>query len=364
MMMAHPASALSQRQCDRLPATLHALRPGTSPCSSDRTPAASSPSWLTSSIRRACAALSSVILLSAALPVLSQNTPFTAPFELTHDKPFVQVMVNGKGPFRFVIDTGTAGEAFVSGQLADELQLPTAGQVHLTDPSKQGGQSVPLVMVQSLVVAGVVFRDIKAVRHPLSQADGNCDGMLGFGLFRDYLLTLDYPNRRLSLATGSVAPDGGQSVLPFRTPYGIPIVPLNIGGVEFQAQIDSGGTGLSLPATLVSHLKFDSVPTLFGYAESLSTRFELRAAQLAGDVHLGGYTFPRPFVEIHSAFPVANFGSSAMQGFVFTFDQKGGLVRFQSSELQHRLGATPTASTLEHAARQEEPKITGLIPIG
>jgi len=312
-------------------------------------------------VSRACASLTSVIVVSTVL--IAQSVPMSAPIELTHGKPFVMVMVNDKGPFRFVVDTGTGGEAFVSAELADQLHLPESGYIRLSDPSKQGSQRVPLVVMDTLQVAGVVFTGVKAVRHTLSSADGNCDGLLGFGLFRDYLLTLDYPHRRITLDLGTLTPDGERSVLPFSKPDGIPIVPMHIGSLQIDAQIDSGGTGLSLPQTLVPRLKFISDPEAFGRAQSLSTRFEIKAARLASDVHLGNYTFATPFVEINSAFPLANFGGSAMQNFTFTFDQKHGLVRLESTQRTLRLSATPTQVRMEQAPSLRPPDIS-LVPIG
>jgi len=322
-------------------------------------------------VRCICSALLLAIAASATLAAqntvdqaTSQTTRLTAPIELTHGRPFVTVKVNGKGPFRFIIDTGTGAEAFVSGELADELNLPVVGQVHLSDPSKQGGQRAPIVLIQSLEVAGVTFTAVRATRHALSAGEGSCDGLLGFELFRDYLLTLDFPSRRMTLASGALTPDGEQSVLPFRMPDGIPIIPLHIGELQIEALIDSGGSGLNLPARIVSRLKFDSDPAMYGIAESLSTRFELKAAQLASDVHLGSYTFSRPFVEINSAFPLANLGSCAMQNFVLTFDQKDGLVRFESQQQIMHLGATPMRVTMERVPSDPPPPNYTLVPVG
>lgn len=302
-------------------------------------------------------------LLCAAPALTAQNVSHVTSLEVTRDKPFVQVMVNGRGPFRFVVDTGTAGEAFVSDALADALHLPVIGAVHLTDPSHQGGQHVPVVAIETIEVAGVEFKGVRAVRHALSQADGTCDGLLGFALFHQYLLTLDYPHKQLSLTEGTITANGSGSVLPFRTPYGIPIISLKVGDLELPAQIDSGGTGLSIPDSFAARLKFGVNPELFGFAESFSTRFELRSARLAADVRVGDYVFPQPFVEVQSAFPLANLGSSAMQGFALTFDQKNGVVRFLSSEQIHHLGATPTAMNLEQAPRPDLPSLA-LIPVG
>jgi len=304
-----------------------------------------------------------IVTASLVAQTDSSSSPMSAPLELIHGKPFVMVMVNGKGPFRFIIDTGTGAEAFVSPELSDELKLPIFDHVSLSDASKQGGQRVPVVRIQSLQVAGVQFSGVNAVRHVLHGVEGDCQGLLGFELFRDYLLTIDYPNRRLSLASGNLKPDGEQTVLPFKMPDRIPIIELQIGPVQIDAQIDSGGTGLSLPEGIAGHLKFENNPEFFGIGESLSTRFELRSAKLASDVHLGRYTFTRPFVEINTAFPLANFGSSAMQDFTFTFDQKESLVRFESSKQTLFLGSTPTPIRMERAPTYREPELS-LIPVG
>jgi hypothetical protein len=120
---------------------------------------------------------------------------------------------------------------------------------------------------------------------------------------------------------------------------------------------------LSLPEDFVSRLKFDSDPEVFGIGESISTRFELKAAKLASDIHLGSYTFTRPFVEIHSAFPLANLGSCAMQNFVFTFDQKAGLVQFESSQQTLHLAATPTPLRTVNSPPGRQ-AYNSLVPIG
>ena len=75
----------------------------------------------------------------------------------------------------------------------------------------------------------------------------NCQGVLGFPLFEDFLLTLDYPGRRMLLSTGILPEHAAGSLLPFRMQDGVPIAKLLIDGMNVDAQIDSGGSGLSLP---------------------------------------------------------------------------------------------------------------------
>lgn len=302
-----------------------------------------------------------IVFLCLRLPAQGDN--HSTNLEIVHDKPFVMVMVNGKGPFRFVIDTGTGGQAFVSADLVAQLAIPRSGQITLNDPSGLGGQKVPRVVLDSLQVAGVEFTGVKAAVHDLGSGEGSCQGLLGFKLFRDYLLTLDYPNHRMSLTSGDLKPDGEQSVLAFRMPEGIPIVTIAIGGTRIDAQLDSGGAGLSLPLQLTSQLKFASQYASVSNAHSLSTRFMVMGATLAADVHVGSYTFKRPFVEINPAFPLANFGSCPMQGFAVTFDQKNRLVRLSSQQKTLHLSATPMPMRLQ-SAPDREPVDPKLVPVG
>jgi predicted aspartyl protease len=317
------------------------------------------------SFRALLFALGLFLLPLSALPQPTvAPTVHQAPMLERYGKPYVMVTLNGRGPYRFIIDTGTSAEAIVSPELAAELALPTVGHVSLSDPSGQGSTSAPFVLIQSLELAGVSFPNIRAVSHPFFAEAGECQGLLGFKLFRNHLLTLDFPNRLVSLSEGALTPDGGKTVLPFRMPDGVPVVSLRVDGLEpVEAQLDSGGGGLVLPEKFAAHLKYDVDPIVFANARSLSTRFELKAARLASDVQLGRYTFTHPVVEIHPAFPLINFGSPPMQIFAITFDQKNLLVRFDANQKRFSLTAPPYPSHMMNAPSQLPPS-TGLVPVG
>jgi predicted aspartyl protease len=305
-------------------------------------------------------ALSTSTLIAQVLPDKAHQAPMVE----RYGKPYVLVTINGKGPFRFVIDTGTGGDALVTPELAVELGLPTVGHATLSDPSGQGGKKAPIVRIDSLEFAGAQFANIRAISHPFFAEIGTCDGLLGFTLFRDYLLTLDFPNRLVSLTAGTLVPDGGKSVLPFRMPDGVPIANLKVDGLQpVEAQLDSGGGGLVLPEKLAAHLKYDIDPVVYANGRSVSARFEMKAAKLASDVKLGRYTFTHPVVEIHPAFPLVNFGSPPMQIFAITFDQKNLLVRFTANQKRFTLNAPPCPTRLTNAPVYDPPP-PDLVPVG
>ena len=315
-----------------------------------------------------CFAVGSASGQDAAAPNSSatQSRIYSIPLELIHDKPYVSVLVNGHGPHRFLIDTGTGTDALVTPALAEELHLPVVGRAHLTDPSGLGEQRSEIARIDSLNLGGAEFSDIDAVVHKL-YGDVNCEGVLGFTLFEDFLLTLDFPGHRMTLATGVINADAGEdaggSVLPFRMPEGVPIVALKIDEQQFEAQIDSGGTGLSVPEKDSKELKFGEAPVEFGSAESVSTRFQIKGARLRSDVRLGRYTFTQPFIEINSAFPLVNIGSTPLQHFIITFDQLNELVRLYASQDTLHLDASPTTMELLNAPKREAPDRT-LVPVG
>ena len=306
-----------------------------------------------------CLAIS---LAAGACLLPSQTVIHSAPMMERYGKPYVMVTINNRWPYKFVIDTGTGADAFVSPQLANELGLSNGADAMLNDPSGRGGRLVPMVQLDSIRLAGVEFRGVTALRHEITGEAGTCQGLLGFTLFRNYLLTLDFPNRQVLLAAGALAPDGGKTVLPFRMPDGVPIASLRVDGHSVEAQFDSGGGGLTLPEALAAHLKWEIEPIAFAWGQTLATRFEIKAARLATDVKVGKYTFDRPVVEIHPAFPLVNFGSPPMQSFAITFDQKNLLLRLAADRSHFTLTAPPgpTRLTLEPAKHTD----IALVPVG
>src|ERR1700689_1368673 len=293
-------------------------------------------------------------------PVLSaQAPPNVESMELHRGMPFVQVMVNGEGPFSFVVDTGLGGEAVVSPSFAQKLRLPVSGEAEAGDPSGRNRQKVAVYLIASLTVAGVEFKGIKATQLP-PMPEQDSDGILGFALFRDYLLSLDYPHQQMLLSKGNLNPDGGKTVIPFNMPHDVPVISLKVGSGQVDAHIDSGRMGgLGLPETFAKDLQFASPPVTVGRGRTVSGEIEIKGAQFAGNVQVAGYTFVRPFVEIDSVLPGAVFGAVPLRHFAITFDQKNKLVRLASDEQTFtidppRMMARPAPPDSQPAAPQSK----------
>ena len=244
--------------------------------------------------------------------------------------PAVSVMINGKGPFRFAIDTGGGGTVSVDSAVAVALGLEPIGQVRAGDPSGRNSVVLDLVRLESLTIGGARFEGLDAsVRAGRLRRMGQAvDGILGFGLFQDCLLTLDYPANLLRIDRGELPAANGKDVLAFTRRHGIPSVRLQVDSIWVEADVDAGASGgFMLPASLESKLSLVSPSRVVGHARTIGNEFEIRAADLKGSVRLGGFEFQGATVGFQPIFPTANVGSRVLRDFRVTFDQKNGRMR-------------------------------------
>ena len=273
---------------------------------------------------------------AAQLAAMDAQGRCTVPVKLRHGIPFVQVTLNGRGPFTFAVDTGTSRDAIVSPAVVKALELPFVGRTWLLD---LGGrrEAVDMVEVETLTLTGREFHNIHAMVHEPLATIGRYDGVLGFALFQRTVFTLDFPQRCMRLDDVVLAADADPDVVPFSMPRNVPVVAVTIGKQVVPAQIDSGGGGINLPASAASAFEFDSATEAPVRARSQLSTFLLRAGVMKGELVLGGQVFKKPFVEINDLAAVANLGAVSLQDFAITFDQSQRLVRFQAHKRTHRL---------------------------
>jgi hypothetical protein len=154
------------------------------------------------------------------------------------------------------------------------------------------------------------------------------DGILGFRLFQECLLTLDYPANRLRIERGELPAPNGEDVIAFQIRHGIPSIEIQVDSLSMEADVDAGSPGgFTLPARLEPKLTFVSAPRVIGRGRTIGNDFEIRAADLKGTVRMGGFEYPGPTVSLQPVFDMANIGSRVLGEFRVTFDQKNGRMR-------------------------------------
>lgn len=150
------------------------------------------------------------------------------------------VYINGKGPFRLVLDTG-ATRSGISSQLADILGIPPDPSAAVLLRGVTGAATVQSIHVESLIVGGLT---LDATLMPIvPEVMGGAQGILGTAGFADKRIWIDFRNDRIFItySRGERAGADFQSI-PFRTTRdGLIIIDATVGDVRTKAIIDTGG---------------------------------------------------------------------------------------------------------------------------
>ena len=246
--------------------------------------------------------------------------------------PVVDVKLNGHGPFAFMIDTGAGMQADIDPSVAERLKLRLSGRAINGDPSRENDREVATTTIDSLAIGKAEFRSVTAVVRPqrITRDYPDIDGILGFALFTDYLLTLDYPAMQVRVARGVLPPANGRDILNFEIEERIPVIELAIGRIHVPAHIDSGNfvAGFILPEEIVEQLQLQSAAITVGGARSVTNRIQLKQVQLRDTIRLGAFEYSQPTI----AFPAlsdTNIGFNVLREFVLTFDQKNRRMKLQ-----------------------------------
>lgn len=274
-----------------------------------------------------------LLVLVFAFPAAAQDANVAiAPMHMRGLMPVVEVKINEQGPFIFMIDTGAGMQADIDPSVAQRLRLPLSGRAINGDPSGQNDREVATTTIESLMIDKAEFRNVTAVVRPqrITKDYPEVDGILGFALFTDYLLTLDYPAMQVRLARGGLPAANGRDILNFEIDNQIPIVELAIGRIHLPAHVDSGNfvAGFILPEEIVEQLQLQSEAITVGGARSVTNRIQLKQVQLRDTIHLGGFEYSQPTI----AFPAlsdTNIGFKVLRDFTLTFDQKKRRLRLE-----------------------------------
>jgi predicted aspartyl protease len=122
---------------------------------------------------------------------------FAAPTRLDRiGRVMAEVKVNGKGPFRFVIDTG-ASRSTLAPHLAKSLGLTKAGRNVMLN-GVTGAAEVPTVVVDTLDIGALQFKN-QHLPVIFTSIMGNADGILGVAGFDDQRIDVDFKRDRVTV---------------------------------------------------------------------------------------------------------------------------------------------------------------------
>ncbi len=259
-------------------------------------------------------------------------TAIRLPMRVVKNLPLVPVRIGGQGPFWFTVDTGSGFPVGITRRLAGRLGLSTHGSI----TASAGGRhkEVPLSRIERLALGLAVFDDVPAIvldgagfRRALGAQFG---GILGYPLFKDWLLTLDYPRRQLVLDIGSLPPpDGRDHLRLIPSSDQTPGIVIETERYKIPIMIDTGSSmGLTLYSKLARGLRLAYPPRKGPRSTTLTGRVTARVSRLEGPLYIGRHRIERPPVYLLTHH--ASLGGELLRRYRVTFDQLEGVVRVEA----------------------------------
>lgn len=268
-------------------------------------------------------------MLSEAAPLFTRiGDPVSVPAEIVGHAMFVNVMVNGHGPFRVLLDTGCS-VTLISPKLAEAVGATVADQEDdLIDAQNGLGDPIEVqqVALESIELGGVRFEEVPAAVSDsfemFSAIEGRrVDGALGFPLFSDLFLGLDFSNQRVLL--GSRWPANVPAVrasLPVVEHADVPFVQVKIQGKPVEVMIDTGSNhALQFPSGFVSSFQWKVEPRVGSMVAVFGEVGREQIGRLAGNFSLGGIQEVEPTAVISNG--PASLGLRSLERFCVIFHQ-------------------------------------------
>ena len=233
------------------------------------------------------------------------------------------------GPYHFVIDTG-ASVTLVTPTLARRYPgrypaAPNAPRVRVND-----AMELPSASLRRLELGDALFEDVPVLLYDCAEMSAHLgvriDGILGFPMFRETLLTMDYPGSRVLLQPKNATALTPGTVIPFDDSRKTPLISLRLGERTFATLIDSGSdAAFSLnPAGL--NLRYTAAPRPGATIGTIAGDRTQQIGRLDESLVLGDYTFEHPIVDLSDE--LSAIGAGVLKYFSVTFDQSRDRVMF------------------------------------
>jgi hypothetical protein len=172
------------------------------------------------------------------------------PFTLLNNHIVVDVMLNGKGPFHFIFDSG--GSNIMDPAVAAQINAPGRGNVNVSGVGN-GPERAQIASVDSVRLGTSELTSQRFIVLPTRDGFGasegpQIDGLIGAEFLTKFVTTIDYEGHELRFGDSSDEGATDAQVLPITLAYGHPRVPCRIDDIATTCSMD---TGSRLGATIV-----------------------------------------------------------------------------------------------------------------
>lgn len=250
----------------------------------------------------------------------SRGFEMQIPFDVVDGRIYVQARVNGRGPFKFAVDTGASGWGRADAGLVAALRIEQGESTTNFDGVQ--ATRVATVRLDSLELGGLIRNRLDVItRDYASQMSSEAafSGIIGRKFFSDGLLVIDYPARMLSFSRKQSLSPGDEHVVRYERAFRVPV---SIGDVQVEGNIDTGAdVAFVLPKALfdrVSRAPLESA----GFGQLPNTRIATGRAVVHGPFRISGASLSDVGIRVSDRYPELLVGAHALRHFVVMMDQR------------------------------------------
>jgi len=228
--------------------------------------------------------------------------------------PQVEVVVNGRGPYRMLVDLGS-NVTLLRRDVVEAAEVQVLVERSSTD----------IARIDALRIGAALFTDV----HVASYDVLDVQGVLGFNLLDDFPFTLDYPAKRLSFSHAGIEAPLGHGVLRYELIGRMPFLRVVIAGESLPFNLDTGASEwMTIPMAWKERFTWKNPPAGGPMTRNNQTGdTRVLTGVLAEPVLLGEHRFEGHPVYLNEDAEEAWFGSSYLKQFALTFDPERLLVR-------------------------------------
>jgi hypothetical protein len=279
----------------------------------------------------------------------------------------IQAKWDRYGPYHLLVETGSS-VTLVTPALARRYpggETRSRGTTRVRVTGADGTiTELPRGSLRRLELGDARFEDVDVLVYdcaPLSAHLGvKIDGVLGFPLFRETLLTLDYPGSRVVLQNARNSPLIPGTVIPFDDARKTPLITVRLGDRSLVALIDSGSDALFSLNPVGVAPQFVVRPTVGATVGTISGDRTQRIGRLAESLAIGEYAFDRPIVDLTDE--LSAIGGGMLKHFTVSFDQLHDRVTFYRASREPILTPPRRSAGVSFSKTPAYWRVAGVVP--
>ncbi|WP_338868717.1 retropepsin-like aspartic protease [Spirosoma sp. SC4-14] len=258
--------------------------------------------------------------LATSQPIRQQN-----PITIQDGLIYVQVRVNGHGPYNFILNSGVSGIGRIDQRIARELGLKVVGYQENREANQVKREF--LVTIDKLSVGQLTHTDLKlaVINHNEIPRELPIDGMIGRDFFTRYLITMDGPARQLIVSADTLSVRA-KGVSRYSSPF---LILGKLGPKDLLFNLEMGSSlPLLFPKASLMGIHYTDT-TNQRVVTLANTTFVLQEAILHDELILGGIRLKDQTIYYSDKAHQINVGVDFLKEHIVSFDQRKKLIRIE-----------------------------------